>query len=158
MANFTFVVCKGCGYVTKHCAKGLCSRCRYKRYYEENRDNVLKLKKEEYYRNLKNYRSRQKKYYLNNKELFRDKHSLRRSRKFGVEYEYIDIYNIYIRDKWICGICGKKVNKKLKYPHPMSPSLDHIIPLSKGGTHTRDNVQLSHLRCNLSKGDRTLDK
>lgn len=31
------------------------------------------------------------------------------------------------------------------------PSIDHIIPLSLGGTHTWDNVQLAHKRCNSAK-------
>lgn len=33
-------------------------------------------------------------------------------------------------------------------------TLDHIIPLSKGGTHTWDNVQLAHMSCNAGKCDR----
>jgi 5-methylcytosine-specific restriction endonuclease McrA len=32
--------------------------------------------------------------------------------------------------------------------------MDHAFPLGKGGTHTWDNIQLSHLICNLRKGDR----
>lgn len=59
---------------------------------------------------------------------------------------------IYLRDKWVCQICHKKVNKKLKYPHPMSPSIDHILPIAQGGTHTKDNVQLAHLECNVKLG------
>lgn len=52
------------------------------------------------------------------------------------------------RDNWICNICGIFVDKSLKYPNPMSASLDHIIPLSKGGTHDENNVHISHLKCN----------
>lgn len=29
--------------------------------------------------------------------------------------------------------------------------LDHIIPLSKGGTHEPNNVRITHAKCNLSK-------
>ncbi|MCI1635195.1 HNH endonuclease [Bifidobacterium sp.] len=65
--------------------------------------------------------------------------------------------DIYERDKWHCGICGLKVDEDLAYPDPMSASLDHIVPLSKGGMHTRKNVQLAHLRCNVSKGDKILN-
>lgn len=54
------------------------------------------------------------------------------------------------RDNWICNICGKPVDKNLKYPDPMSPSLDHIIPLSKGGKHSEDNIHIAHLRCNCA--------
>jgi 5-methylcytosine-specific restriction endonuclease McrA len=59
---------------------------------------------------------------------------------------------IFERDRWVCQICYKKVNKKLAYPHPMSPSIDHIMPISWGGSHTKDNVQLAHLSCNVNLG------
>ena len=32
------------------------------------------------------------------------------------------------------------------------PSIDHVIPLSKGGTHSWDNVKLAHFSCNSAKG------
>lgn len=55
----------------------------------------------------------------------------------------------------VCGICGKPVDKSLKFPHPMSPSVDHIIPVSKGG-HPSDigNLQLAHWCCNRQKSDK----
>lgn len=37
---------------------------------------------------------------------------------------------------------------------PRQPSIDHIIPLSKGGEHALHNVQLAHYRCNLTKNNR----
>lgn len=70
----------------------------------------------------------------------------------GLEHgEPIDPQDIYQRDGWRCGICQQPVGRSYRYPHPRSASLDHIIPLADGGTHTRENVQCSHLRCNLSK-------
>ena len=33
----------------------------------------------------------------------------------------------------ICGICGKPVDFTLKYPHPMSATIDHIIPVNGPG-------------------------
>ncbi|MCK4818291.1 HNH endonuclease [bacterium] len=76
---------------------------------------------------------------------FRRDRAERNGDKFNVQ-------EIYERDRWKCGICFKKVNKNLKYPNPMSASLDHIVPLALGGTHTRDNVQLAHLKCNIAIG------
>ena len=32
-----------------------------------------------------------------------------------------------------CGICGHLVDFSLKTPHPMSATVDHIIPIAKGG-------------------------
>lgn len=47
----------------------------------------------------------------------------------------------------ICGICGTTADMNDWH-------LDHIIPLSRGGQHTRNNVQVSHPKCNLSKGNK----
>lgn len=55
----------------------------------------------------------------------------------------------------ICGICGKPVDKSLKYPHPMSPSIDHIIPIDRGGHPSDpDNLQLAHWICNRQKSNK----
>jgi hypothetical protein len=75
----------------------------------------------------------------------------RRARKMGLGYERFTVMEIFERDCWKCGICRKRINQRLRYPHPMSASLDHKKPLAKGGTHSRLNVQAAHLRCNLKK-------
>jgi 5-methylcytosine-specific restriction endonuclease McrA len=62
------------------------------------------------------------------------------------------VRRVYERDGWTCGICLKRINKRAKYPNPLSPSLDHIIPMSRGGGHQYVNVQAAHLRCNIEKG------
>ena len=55
----------------------------------------------------------------------------------------------------ICALCGKPVDKSLKSPHPMSPSVDHIIPVAKGGHPSEiTNLQLAHRACNRAKADR----
>ncbi len=64
---------------------------------------------------------------------------------------------IFNRDCWCCRICGIPVDRALEWPASLSASLDHVLPLSKGGRHTRDNVQLAHLRCNLKKNDKVLN-
>ena len=79
---------------------------------------------------------------------------IQRARRFGVQYEPVQAKRVYERDQWHCGICTKRVDNRLKYPHPMSASLDHVAPLSRGGGHTYANTQLAHLPCNLAKGDR----
>lgn len=61
---------------------------------------------------------------------------------------------IYERDDWTCQLYGKPVDPTLRWPHPMYKSLDHRVPISRGGSHTRDNVQLAHLSCNSRKGGR----
>jgi hypothetical protein len=84
----------------------------------------------------------------------RRRNPIRRAQKLELPYEIFDPIEIYERDRWFCGICGLIVDPSVCWPNPMSPSLDHVKPLALGGKHTRDNTQLTHLRCNLSKGMR----
>ena len=60
-----------------------------------------------------------------------------------------------LKTQTVCGICGKPVDFAYKYPHPLSPTVDHIIPVSKGG-HPSDlaNLQLAHRCCNREKADK----
>lgn len=60
---------------------------------------------------------------------------------------------VFERDGWVCGICADPVNRKAVFPDPLSPTVDHIIPLAKGGTHTFANVQCAHFMCNSTKQD-----
>ena len=59
----------------------------------------------------------------------------------------------------VCGICGKPVDFSVKYPHPLSPCIDHIIPIAKGGHPSDlDNLQLAHRCCNRQKSDKLTGK
>lgn len=79
----------------------------------------------------------------------------REARKRGAAVaERFSKTDIFERDGWRCGICGADVDRTLRYPDPGSASLDHVVPLSKGGVHAPDNVRCSHLRCNVSRGNR----
>lgn len=73
--------------------------------------------------------------------------------KYKAIEKIIDVH-IYDRDNWICQICGESVKKRISWPDPFSPSLDHIVPISKGGEHETNNVQLAHLGCNSRKWNR----
>lgn len=76
-----------------------------------------------------------------------------RARRYGVEYEPVASRKVFDRDGWICQLCGEDVDPELAYPDPMSASLDHTVPMSKGGPHTYGNTQLAHWWCNVLKGD-----
>ena len=57
----------------------------------------------------------------------------------------------------VCGICGKPVDFSYKYPHPLSPCIDHIMPINKGGHPSDiDNLQLAHWTCNRQKSDKII--
>lgn len=63
----------------------------------------------------------------------------------GAEADRIDILALYARDLGRCGICGGTVEFD-------DSSVDHIIPIARGGAHKWDNVQTAHLLCNIRKG------
>ncbi len=68
--------------------------------------------------------------------------------------ELIVPWHVYRDDQWICYLCGDKVDKHKRHPHPQAPTLDHVIPLARGGLHVRENVRTAHSICNILKGDR----
>ena len=62
--------------------------------------------------------------------------------------------HIYERDNWICGICGEEIDRNAPHRSYLSASIDHVVPLARGGTHTPANVQAAHFGCNSKKGTR----
>lgn len=63
-------------------------------------------------------------------------------------------FKIADRDGWRCGLCGEAIPRVVMHGHPLYLTIDHIVPLSKGGEHSPSNVQAAHAVCNYSKGDR----
>ena len=51
---------------------------------------------------------------------------------------------VFARDDWRCQYCGAAAE-----------NLDHVIPKSRGGTHTWDNVVAACRRCNSKKENRS---
>lgn len=88
------------------------------------------------------------------REAKRREEQARRAAKRGAYVAPVYFKQIAERDKWTCQLCGKPVKRKAKAPDPLAPTLDHIIPLAKGGTHEPKNVQLAHFLCNALKSDR----
>ena len=88
----------------------------------------------------------------------RGKGAGRTDKQHGHRMEYERNRKRVLASENVCALCGKIVDKKLKYPHPMCATVDHIIPVSKGG-HPSDmeNLQLAHFSCNLHKSDRIID-
>lgn len=90
-------------------------------------------------------------------------HKLHKNKK-RLEGKIIDnditIEKLLIRDDNICALCGKEVDVtdyKIINGNFITgcnyPSIDHIIPLSKGGVHSWGNVQLAHFKCNTDKSN-----
>ncbi len=76
----------------------------------------------------------------------------RKARQRGAVSEPYTLAQIAERDGWRCGLCRKLVAMDKPIPHPKAPTIDHVVPLSRGGDDTRANVQLAHFLCNSIKG------
>ena len=73
----------------------------------------------------------------------------------------ITLEGLYRRDKGVCHICGGKCDYEdytvidgTFIAGDWYPSIDHVVPLAKGGKHSWGNVKLAHRRCNSVKSDK----
>lgn len=82
----------------------------------------------------------------------RGKGHIARALRYGVPIESVNRARVFARDGWVCQICRRPVDKGLSWPHTESASMDHVVPLSRGGAHSEANACLAHLGCNLGKG------
>lgn len=72
----------------------------------------------------------------------------------------ITLERLFDRDNGVCHICGMLCNYddietagETMIAGDFYPSIDHVIPLAKGGTHAWSNVRLAHRKCNYIKRD-----
>lgn len=85
----------------------------------------------------------------------RSNHHARRARMNGAaNADRVMLADLISRDALVCHWCQEAIDLDVQWPDPLSKSIDHIVPVSKGGAHTLENCQLMHLGCNSSKGDR----
>lgn len=73
------------------------------------------------------------------------------SKKMERNFNYPSLKNLLIRDNFTCQYCGKKLTFK-------NATKDHLIPLSKGGKNTIDNVVSSCKECNSLKANLSLEE
>ena len=76
----------------------------------------------------------------------------------------ISLDKLINRDKNMCHICGEECESSdcmtteegYFIAGERYPSIDHVIPVAKGGTHTWRNVKLAHRGCNTIKNDKII--
>jgi|694.fasta_scaffold82447_1 hypothetical protein len=85
-----------------------------------------------------------------------------RARHLGVKCARFPRKTVFERDGWRCQLCGKPVLRKTTYRkpdgkiHSRSPTVDCIVPMSRGGNYEPDNCQTACFICNSRKGARLL--
>lgn len=128
-----------------------CSAVRRRARYEANKAKVSAAGRARYEANREARLAQKRAYYEANADKWPEYTLRRRAQQHATTVGPIDLDALWTGD---CALCGKEMDPDLVNPDRMRKSIDHIVPLSKGGTHTQDNLQWAHLRCNQSKGAR----
>lgn len=76
-----------------------------------------------------------------------------RARKMDAFVEDVSRGVVLDRDNWVCHICGDKIPKDSVWPASDYGTMDHVVPLKKGGQHSYANVKAAHNLCNSTKRD-----
>lgn len=110
-----------------------------RQYREENKE-LLNQKWRRWYRTEAGQKSQER------------RESRRKALKNNTVTDLTSRDGILNRDGYICQRCKRKTRPDFKnYNHPLYPNVDHIVPLSLGGTDTADNKQCLCHKCNVEK-------
>src|SRR5699024_10821280 len=88
-----------------------------------------------------------------NKRNWRNAYLIRKRRveENGEVDRDISVSGIMDRDGTKCYLCGNNVDELAHFTDDYYPTIEHVTPISKGGTHTWSNVKLAHRICNAYK-------
>jgi len=139
-----------------------CSAARYRAWYASNIQRQRERSLSNYRKNVDERRAKQREYQKRDPELRRARHrawlelvptrnaervAKRRAAALAQSAGPVDFAEILKRDGDICYLCGERPKKR---------HFDHVIPLSKGGAHSMENIKVACSTCNLKKGARIL--
>lgn len=119
-------VCVKCGKKDTEIVREMCRSC-YDKYMTENVDS-----------------------YKNAKKLYKYKRRTAENNKC----EPFTTEEILEKASGLCSLCFEEINTSLSQSHPLGLNIDHIQPLSKGGSNMKYNLLATHRVCNELKGNR----
>lgn len=128
-----------------------CSRRRRREYVQAHKDIEAAAARRRYEADPEKHRQQARDWRRRNPDAVRAATAARRARRLKATTELVSPAEVFARDAWCCGICGQQIDPLVRYPSLESASIDHVLPLIRGGSHSMDNVQAAHLSCNLRK-------
>lgn len=93
---------------------------------------------------------------LKNPHKVAKKSAARKARIYQSRREPYDRVEIYQKNKGICCVCSRFIGLELPPRHPQSFTIQHHIPLSRGGADAPDNLGIAHYSCNSRVGNRMI--
>jgi 5-methylcytosine-specific restriction endonuclease McrA len=120
-------------------------------WYEANKDERLVKTRAWYAANKERAYANSRRWIEENREHHTEWFRRRRALLADVSVGPVDLDALWTGQ---CGLCDEPMDRNLKHPDPLSKSLDHIHPISRGGLHEQTNLQWAHLICNIRKGAR----
>ncbi len=144
--------CKRAGHTLRYRRNSNCVECEKLRdrreYRESNKDAIAETLRKWYAKNETKVKAHSRNYYKANKAKIRAKKHRRRALVASAS-------GSYTAKEWIA-LCRKYGNKCLACGSS-EITVDHVVPLSKGGTNCIDNLQPLCSSCNSSKGTKSTD-
>lgn len=135
----------------------------HKQYYIANKDKVIERSKQYYISNKDNISKHMKKWQTENPEkvrnLGRTSNRKRRALKLENWHEPYTEEQVLLTYGELCDSCGTQIDLNAARKcgangWEQGLHIDHLIPISKGGPDTLENVRPSHGLCNILKGDK----
>lgn len=120
-----------------------------KAWYEANRDRRAQVRRAWYEANKEKAYADHRRRVAADPEAYTEYQRVRRARVREASIGAVDLDSLWTG---FCGICGDGIDRDLLHPDPLSKSIDHIVPISRGGAHAQWNLQWTHLACNVRKG------
>lgn len=121
-------------------------RLRMRVYYAANKERVLAKARAKRLVSPESAREACREWRKKNPEASIHHGAKRRARKRGGATGSVSYQQLWATFNGNCSICAKRLYVGVQKYH-----YDHIVPLARGGSHTQDNLQITHAHCNLSK-------
>jgi len=131
-------------------------RRKYEAEYWSHPDRIEKKRKKQrdhMAANKDKYKEKRKEYLKTDKgiAMYRRQAQKRYAMEKAAYVENVDPLEVYQSQDGVCYLCNGKFTFK-------EMEMDHVHPIAKGGKHKRSNCKMACVKCNRSKGSKTLEE